>query len=121
MATFTMFILVGSVLLNAVAQLLLKQGSKVLVNNGADGYSLASLGALIVNIPILGGLFCYGVSVLLWIHILSKVEVSRAYPMLSIGFIFNLFAAWIFFGEVISLNKLLGIILIVAGIWILSQ
>ena len=47
---------------------------------------------------ILGGLACYVISVVVWIMALSRVEVSIAYPMLSVGYVLNAIAAWYLFG-----------------------
>ena len=70
------FILTG-VLLNAGAQLLLKAGT----NAEPLGLRLA------IEPHILAGLACYVVSVVVWVVALSKVPVSMAYPMLSIGYV----------------------------------
>jgi len=54
---------------------------------------------------IIGGLACYVISVVVWIMALSRVPVSVAYPMLSIGYIVNAFAAWMLFGESLAVQK----------------
>ena len=68
---------------------------------------------------VLGGLACYAVSVVVWIMALSRVPVSVAYPMLSIGYIVNAFAAWALFGESVTAQKLAGIgfIVIAMGVF----
>src|SRR5260221_2701250 len=76
-------VLVG-VLLNAAAQLLLKAGTNAM----PLGLRLA------IEPHILGGLACYAISVVVWVVALSKVPVSIAYPMLSIGYVVNAIAAW---------------------------
>jgi multidrug transporter EmrE-like cation transporter len=59
--------------------------------------------------------------VILWLGALSRVPVSVAYPMLSIGYVVNAFAAAMLFGEVLSLPKLAGIALICAGVFTLAR
>ena len=84
------------VMLNAAAQLLLKAGSRAISGvafSFANGWTLAERIAL--NPPILAGLACYVVSVVFWILALSRVDVSVAYPMLSIGYVVNALAAWL--------------------------
>jgi multidrug transporter EmrE-like cation transporter len=71
--------------------------------------------------PILAGLACYGVSVVVWILALSRVPVSVAYPLLSIGYIVNAVAAWYLFGESITAQKLVGIAFIIAGVWLVAR
>jgi multidrug transporter EmrE-like cation transporter len=99
------------VLLNAAAQLLLKAGTNAM----PLGLRLA------VEPHILGGLACYAVSVVVWVVALSKVPVSVAYPMLSIGYIVNAFAAWYLFGEALSPMKLAGIGIIVLGVFVVAR
>jgi multidrug transporter EmrE-like cation transporter len=67
------------------------------------------------------GLSCYGVSVILWLGALSRVPVSVAYPMLSVGYVVNAAAAAFLFGEALSAGKLVGILLIVAGVIVLAR
>ena len=99
------------VLLNAAAQLLLKAGTNAM-----------PLGPrLAVEPHILGGLACYAISVVVWVAALSRVPVSIAYPMLSIGYIVNAVAAWYLFGEALSTMKLAGIGVIVAGVFIVAR
>jgi multidrug transporter EmrE-like cation transporter len=71
--------------------------------------------------PIIGGLACYVFSVVVWIVGLSRVDVSVAYPMLSLGYVVNAFAAWYLFGEVLSVQRLLGIGIILVGVAILAR
>ena len=71
--------------------------------------------------PIIAGLACYGISVVVWIMALSRVPVSLAYPMLSIGYIVNAFAAWWLFGESLTAQKLIGIAVIIVGVWLVAK
>jgi multidrug transporter EmrE-like cation transporter len=115
-------LILTGVLLNAAAQLLLKAGT---TRVGHFEFSLANawpIGTQLALQPhILGGLACYGVSVVVWIMALSRVPVSMAYPMLSIGYIVNALAAWWLFGESITAQKLIGIGFIVVGVWLVAR
>jgi multidrug transporter EmrE-like cation transporter len=110
------------VLLNAAAQLLLKAGTNRI---GEFAFTLANLvpvGMKVAASPfVLGGLACYGVSVVVWIMALSRVPVSVAYPMLSIGYIVNAAAAWMLFGESLTAQKLAGIGFIIVGVWLVAR
>ncbi|TMH88601.1 MAG: 4-amino-4-deoxy-L-arabinose transferase [Betaproteobacteria bacterium] len=103
-------ILVG-VLLNAAAQLLLKAGTNAM----PLGLRLA------IEPHILAGLACYVVSVVVWIVALSRVPVSIAYPMLSIGYVVNALAAWYLLGEAVTPMRLAGIGIIVLGVFIVAR
>lgn len=110
------------VLLNAVAQLALKasvRGQGAIGLNPADALPTA---LRIAAEPWLWlGLGCYAVSVVVWILALSRVEVSIAYPMLSIGYIINALVAWAWLGEVLSANKIAGIAIITVGVIVLAR
>ena len=104
------FILTG-VLLNAGAQLLLKAGT----NAAPLGLRLA------IEPHILAGLACYVVSVVVWVVALSKVPVSMAYPMLSIGYVINAVAAYYLLGETVTPMRLAGIGVIIVGVFIVAR
>ena len=104
------FILTG-VLLNAGAQLLLKAGT----NAAPLGLRLA------IEPHILAGLACYVVSVVVWVVALSKVPVSMAYPMLSIGYVLNAIAAYYLLGETLTPMRLAGIGVIIVGVFIVAR
>jgi multidrug transporter EmrE-like cation transporter len=61
------------------------------------------------------------VSVVVWILALSRVPVSVAYPLLSIGYVVNAVAAWMLFGESLSAQKLIGIGFIVVGVFLVAR
>jgi multidrug transporter EmrE-like cation transporter len=119
-ATFS-FIVVG-VLLNAIAQLLLKAGAR---NVGEIHLTLKTLFAVALKVatqlPIIGGLTCYVLSVVLWIVALSRVDVSVAYPMLSLGYVVAAVGAWYFFGEALSVQRVLSIGVILVGVALLAR
>lgn len=115
------FILTG-ILLNAVAQLLLKAGTNAVGAIHLTAQNWFSTGIkLATQLPILGGLACYVVSVGVWIIGLSRVDVTIAYPLLSIGYIVNAIGAWYFLGEAVSAPRLLAIAIIIIGVILLTR
>ena len=115
------FILAG-VLLNAAGQLLLKAGVTALKSMALD-WSKPWQNVLAIGLEwhVFAGLVCYVVSVGVWMMALSRVPVSVAYPMLSIGYVVNAFAAYYLFGEPLSPQKLIGIGVIVIGVVIVGR
>ena len=110
------------VLLNAVAQLALKASVNDTGIINLDMHSLlSSAGSLATNLWLWLGLICYAISVVVWILALSRVDVSIAYPMLSIGYIVNAVAAWHLFDEPMNLGKVVGIGIIIVGVYILAR
>ena len=122
MNPLTFSLVLTGVLLNAAAQLLLKAGTNRI---GAFSFALQNIvpiGTQIATSPhVLAGLGCYVVSVVVWILALSRVPVSVAYPMLSIGYIVNAVAAWMLFGESLTAQKLVGIGFIVVGVILVGR
>ena len=111
-------LILTGVLLNAAAQLLLKAGTNAIGHFDFQLDNVLPIGLKLAFEPhIFGGLCCYVVSVVIWIMALSRVPVSIAYPMLSIGYIVNAFAAAYLFGESITIHKLLGIGCIIIGVY----
>ncbi|EGF30866.1 putative small multidrug resistance transmembrane protein [Oxalobacteraceae bacterium IMCC9480] len=115
------FILTG-ICLNAIAQLLLKAGTNAVgaIHLTAENWFSTGI-KLATQLPILGGLTCYVVSVLVWIIGLSRVDVTIAYPMLSLGYIINAVGAWYFLGEMVSMQRILGIGVIIVGVILLAR
>ena len=122
MTSLTFSLLMLGVLLNAAAQLLLKAGTNRVGEFAFSLDNILPVGAkLVANPPILAGLGCYVVSVVVWVLALSRVPVSVAYPMLSAGYIVNAFAAWMLFGESLTAQKLIGIGFIVVGVFLVAR
>jgi multidrug transporter EmrE-like cation transporter len=110
------------VMLNAAAQLLLKAGTNAIGHFDFQLANLLPIGLKVALEPhILGGLACYAVSVVVWILALSRVEVSIAYPMLSLGYVVNAVAAWWLFGEVLNAMRLAGIAVIIVGVVLVAR
>ena len=113
-------ILVG-VLLNAAAQLLLKAGASAAGPIQSWAALRGAAGGLALHPAVLGGLACYVVSVVVWIVALSRVDVSVAYPLLSIGYVVNAVLALWLFGEAVSPQRWLGIAVILVGVTLVAR
>lgn len=114
-------ILLG-VMLNAGAQLLLKAGMSQIGHFEFTTANAVPIGLKVMgNLPIVGGLFMYVVSVVVWLLVLSRVQVSFAYPMLSIGYIVNALAANYFFGEPLTSMRMIGIFIIISGVYLVAR
>jgi multidrug transporter EmrE-like cation transporter len=110
------------VFLNALAQFLLKAGTNAVGQFEFTAQNIGPIGTRLAMSPwILGGMLAYGVSLIVWIMGLSRIEVSIAYPMLSIGYVLNAAAAWYFFGEAVGPLRLAGIGFIVVGVCLIAR
>jgi drug/metabolite transporter (DMT)-like permease len=121
MAKYIPLILSG-VLLNALAQLFLKKGMTAL---GHFAFSITETAPALMraafNPFILAGLLSYMVSVVIWMLVLSRADVSFAYPFLSVGYIVTAVAAYLLFGESLSAVRVAGIALICLGVILISR
>lgn len=110
------------VLLNAGAQLMLKAGMGQIGHFDFSMANVLPIGVKVMaNPPIITGLVMYVVSVGVWLLVLSRVQVSFAYPMLSIGYVVNALAAYYMFGEPLTSLRVLGIFIIIAGVYLVAQ
>jgi multidrug transporter EmrE-like cation transporter len=122
MNPISLFCILAGVALNATAQLLLKAGTNAVGHFDFTLSNVIPVGLRIATqLPIIGGLCCYVLSVVVWIVGLSRVDVSIAYPMLSLGYVVNAFAAWYLFGEAVSAQRLIGIGVILVGVVIVAR
>ena len=122
MSALSFALILTGVLLNAAAQLLLKAGTNAVGHFEFAAGNIVPVGLRLALEPfILGGVACYVVSLVVWIMALSRVEVSIAYPMLSIGYAVNALAAWYLFGEAVTLTRLAGIGVIIVGVYIVAR
>ncbi len=110
------------VMLNAAAQLLLKEGMRRIGHFEFIWANFFPIALQVAgNVFILGGLTCYVVSVVVWLLVLSRVEVSFAYPLLSVGYIVNAVAGYYLFQENLSLPRISGILIICVGVYFVTR
>ena len=115
-------LILAGVLLNALAQLCLKQGMRVI---GPFAFTLEGLLSAVLkavfNPYVLSGMVCYAVSIVLWVMVLSRVDVSYAYPLLSVGYIVVALAGKAFFGESLGFDRWAGIFVIFIGVYLITR
>lgn len=109
------------VLLNALAQLGLKVATR-----GVGPLRLAppewnQLLAVVAVPALWWALAAYGISVVVWIVGLSRVPVGQAYPMLSMGYLINIFLAWWLIGEVPNVQRIVGVFVIMLGVLLVAR
>lgn len=111
-----------SAITGAIGQVLLKAGANSLGEYNLDFTHLIASIITVIKIPqILLGLVFFGSSFLLSLKVLTKSDLSWAYPLTSISYVIVAIAAAIFFDEAITMNKMLGIGAIVLGVFILNK
>lgn len=105
------------IILSSASQILFKfaqDGSKI------EGSIIEQIYHIAKNPILVLGLLLYTISAFLWLRIVNENEVSRVYPFLSLGYIVVLIAGFLFLGEAISITKIIGITIVVVGIFVLT-
>ena len=110
-----------STLSGVAGQTAIKLGvSKPGVSESATG--LLALVSLIFESPlVLLGLFFYALGALAWIAVLTKLDLSVAYPFLALNFVFVTVASRFILGETVPPLRWLGIMVIIAGILLVAR
>lgn len=113
-------ILLASILLGSLAQISLKKGMSLI-----GGVTLPDLfrdpGRFLFMPWLHLGAFLYAGSLALWLVVLSRLEVSRAYPMVSLGYLVTFALGIILFQETTTPAKIAGLLLIMAGVVLLAN
>ncbi len=115
--------ILGSVLFNVAGQMVLKGA---MIRLGTFNISLNAsffkdaVRVLLYPLTVVG-LILYGISAIFWLAALSQMELSKAYPMISLGYIAVFFlSAWMF-GESLSILRFFGIIFVAIGLFLVAM
>lgn len=116
-------LLLASVILNVTGNILLKKG--VIAIGGVSGEKVklvSDLTKAALNPLILIGLALYGFSFIIWLRVLSFNDLSRSYPIFaSIVFLLTTIGSVIFLKETVSVMRIFGTVIIIAGIFIVAR
>ncbi|HTY12808.1 MAG TPA: EamA family transporter [Candidatus Omnitrophota bacterium] len=113
-------ILVVSVLLAVIGQLLMKQGMNQFGTFPVTQL-LQKLIPMIFNPWVFAGLVSFAFSSVFWLVVLSRLNLSLVYPMVSLAYVVVAFASIVFFKETISITRWLGILVICFGVLLISR
>jgi drug/metabolite transporter (DMT)-like permease len=111
-----------SVLGGGIGQILLKKGMGLMgpVSLVPDQFT-GLLVRLVTNPYVIAGLLVYGISTIFWLTALSRVELSFAYPFVSLSYALMLLASWQIFNEDISLLRVTGCLVVGLGVFLISR
>ncbi len=114
-------VILFGVSLNALAWLFIRQGMLQIGKVSLEFEQLRNIAAeSLTNGYLLGAMFCYVVSFIMWMIVLSRVNVSLASPFLSVGYIITAVLAYFILNEPFTLQKMIGIAVICLGVIILT-
>jgi drug/metabolite transporter (DMT)-like permease len=113
-----------SVCLAAIAQLALKHGMNLVNDELAPAtFSLngASLRVVAQQPFVLGGLFLFGLSALVWLVVLSRASLSFAYPFAALTYVLILLFDQFVLNDPVPPLRWAGVAFIGVGIFLVSQ
>jgi multidrug transporter EmrE-like cation transporter len=118
----SLFWLLLGVALNAGAQLGLKAATRATGPIEGNVNTLLKSATTLAAVPAFWLALCaYGLSLIVWIIGLSRVPVSQAYPLLSLGYVVTAVLALTLLGEQVSALRWVGIVVIIAGVWLVAR
>ena len=106
------------IIIAAIAQIILKLGlGSATTASGLSGFFLKALTSPVVIL----GLSLYGLGAILWLIVLSREDVSFAYPLVSFAYVLAIFLSAIFLKEHITPGRIIGSLVIMLGIFIIAR
>ena len=111
----TMCIAILSISFSVLAQFLLKSGVQATPLG-----EISSLQLLAKNWRIWAGFVCYSTAALIWLRVLADWDVSKAYPMMGIGFVLTLLVG-LMYGEAITMSRIFGVAAIFIGVILVAR
>ena len=104
-------LLLSAIMIGVVGQLLLKHGM-----SRQPGFRFGELGVLTRNLPVIGGGCCYCLSTVLYLSVLARLDLSVAYPTVSLGYVLVIIMSKILFKEPVSRSRWMAAGIICIGV-----
>ena len=114
-------LLLLSIFVGACGQLFMKMGTKSLGGVSFHAGLIPGLIDIFTCPYIICGLLCAGIGVLLWLTVISKLELSFAYPVVALSYVLILLFGKFVFDERIATVRVLGIVCIMVGVVMISR
>ena len=104
-------VLLVAIMIGVAGQLLLKHGM-----SRQPGFRFREIGILTRNLPVIGGFACYCLSTVLYLSVLARLELSLAYPTVSLGYVLVIILSKVFFKEPVSPSRWMAAGIICIGV-----
>lgn len=76
----------------------------------------ATFASLATSPMVIGGFICFGLSAVVWLFVLSRIDVSLAYPFIALGIVITMVGGHFILGEPLSTQRLIGSAIVLAGL-----
>ena len=114
-----LILILTCVIIGVFGQLFMKRGMNSIGNIDLKELFSPRIFSIVFQRYVFLGITLYILASIIWLDVLSKAELSFAYPLIGIGYIFTSILAWLFFGEKLTLIRVLGILLICSGVYLI--
>ena len=115
----TYSVLTLAIILNALANILMKVAMR---KQGTTTEVMEMVSQAFTNPTLFLGIFSFALALAGYCYVLSKLNLSIAYPLMtSLGFLIVILASWLFLGETITKIQIVGFICITAGVWMVAR
>lgn len=112
-----LILILVSVTISAVAQITLKYGMSVsTVQQGISGGGINAVISVVGSLFVWLGFVLYFLGAVLWLGVLARIDVGQAYPFVGLGFLLTMAFGVLVLGEVFSVVRLLGTLLVIVGV-----
>lgn len=117
-----LWLILLSVSLSAFAQIALKHGMSATATRDALSVGgVQAITAVLGNVFVLLGLALYGLGMVFWLGVLARIDVSQAYPFVGLGFLLTMALGVLLLGEVLSIQRSVGTLLVLAGVLLVAR
>jgi multidrug transporter EmrE-like cation transporter len=112
-------LLILSIIFNAVANVLMKVG---MLKDKPFSSVVELFFNIICNPFLMGGVLCFALGLAAYCYVLTKLNLSIAYPInTSVSYVIVIIASWLFLHETITFLQIAGFAFIIAGVWMVAQ
>ena len=120
---YSVMLVFVAVVISVICQLSLKVGMNQVgaIDAGSLARPMETLMRVFSTPLVWLGLSCYGVSAMLWLVVLSRLDLSYAYLMLASMYVLIPLVSWLFLGERIPPMRWLGMGVVVLGVAIVAR
>lgn len=113
------FVLCGAILANACANILMKFA---MVKTPKESGLVEIAKSAAKSLPVAVGVICFVIALVLYLYVLSRMQLSVAYPiMTAAAFAIIATASQLHFSESITITRIGGFALIVCGIYLVAE
>jgi drug/metabolite transporter (DMT)-like permease len=120
---FALILVLICILAGAAGQIFWKEGMSGMgkINGVGDLLQVKTMWDIFTNKFVIMGIILYAMSVFLWLGAMSTLDVSFMYPLLSLGYVITAIFAFVLIGENVTLLRWAGIVVIIAGCFMITK